>query len=283
METVTKAAGIKDKIFKRISMGYIVGTRVEEAIEACRKIEPLGFSATICPWNNKGDDFRIVADAYIEAAEQIIHHKLNCYLSIKTPAIGYDESLMNEIVSVARKGKLRIHFDAQSPDTADRNLSLFEKTLSDYKNLSYTLPARWNRSLRDAEKVIEMGIPVRIVKGEWADPADPLKDPEEGFTDVLSALSGRARHIAVATHNVPLLKRCMGIVREKENSWELEQLYGLPMQTVRMARGEGIPVRFYIPYGRACLPYGLSMIKKKPEMLWWVIRDLIRADSFKIS
>ncbi len=283
MANNNSASGIKDKIFKRISMGYIVGTEVDDAIEACQKIMPLGYSATICPWNNKGDDFNMVAEAYILAARQIIRHKLNCYLSIKTPAIGFDKVLMNKIVETAREGGLRIHFDAQNPETAADNLSLFEKTYENYANISYTLPARWQRSIGDAGRLIELKVPVRIVKGEWEDPEEPDKDPYTGFLDIVQVLAGKARHVAVATHNPSLLKASRTILQREKTSWEVEQLYGLPMKTVRMAESYQVPVRFYIPYGRACLPYALSMMKKKPNMIWWVMRDFIRADRFKIG
>ncbi|HED11369.1 MAG TPA: hypothetical protein ENJ10_11825 [Caldithrix abyssi] len=283
MESSNTGARIKDKIFRRISMGYIVGTEVEDAIQACQKIMPLGYAATICPWNNNGDDFSLVADAYVLAARQIIRHNLDCYLSIKTPAIGFDPTLMDKIIKAAREGGLRIHFDAQSPETAEDNLSLFEATYNKYENISYTLPARWQRSLEDAGRLIGMQVPVRIVKGEWEDPLEPDKDPFGGFLDIVRVLAGKARHVAVATHNAPLLKEACHILRRENGSWELEQLYGLPMKTVRLAESCHVPVRFYIPYGRACLPYALSMMKKKPRMLWWVMRDIVRADRFKIA
>ena len=275
--------GIKDWIYKRISLGYIVGTEVDDAVKACQKIAPMGWSSTICPWNYNGDKAETVAESYKIAAREIIGNKLNCYLSIKAPAFEFREDLLQEIIEIARPANLRIHFDAQNPESADNNLALFARTLKNYAHISYTLPARWQRSAEDAKRINEWGVAVRIVKGEWADPQQPHKNPQDGFFHIAEVLAGKASHVAVATHNVKLAQTVIGLLQSSGTSCELEQLYGLPTKTVSVAQQAKIPVRFYIPYGRACLPYGLAMMRKKPVMAWWVMRDLFVADRFRIS
>ncbi len=273
---------IKDWIYKRISLGYIVGTEVTDAVDACQKIDSMGFAATICPWNFKGEAPEKVAGAYRLAARAIIENNLNCYLSIKTPAFNFRPDLLDGIIDIARPANLRIHFDAQAPETADKNIKLFEKTLKKYTNISYTLPGRWLRSEEDARRIIELGVGVRIVKGEWEDPEHPDKDPQDGYIRVAEVLAGKARHVAIATHNVSLAETVIGLLQSAGTSCELEQLYGLPTKTVALAQKAGLSTRFYIPYGRACLPYGLSMMKRKPVMAWWVLRDLFVANRFRI-
>jgi hypothetical protein len=57
------------------------------------------------------------------------------------------------------------------------------------------------RSLQDAERIIDYGILVRIVKGQWADPSAPGLDPRRNYLDIIHRLSGRAAHVAIATHD----------------------------------------------------------------------------------
>jgi proline dehydrogenase len=50
------------------------------------------------------------------------------------------------------------------------------------------------------------------------------------------------------------------------------------MNAVRkVADKVGVKVRVYVPYGEAYLPYALSQVRKKPQILWWVMRDVLIA------
>jgi proline dehydrogenase len=36
-----------------------------------------------------------------------------------------------------------------------------------------------------------------------------------------------------------------------------------------------VPVRVYVPYGQAFLPYAMSQLKQNPRIAWWLVRDLV--------
>jgi proline dehydrogenase len=146
-----------------------------------------------------------------------------------------------------------------------------------YANLSCTLPGRWQRSLQDAEWAIDQGIGVRVVKGQWADPAMPRHDPHRGFLEVVERLAGRARSVAVATHNPELAKACLQRLMEAGTPCELELLFGLPSNAVlTMADAMGVRTRIYVPYGYGWLPYSLLQVRKNPRILWWLLKDAVR-------
>jgi proline dehydrogenase len=44
---------------------------------------------------------------------------------------------------------------------------------------------------------------------------------------------------------------------------------------LRVARRLGAPVRIYVPFGLAWVPYALEQIRKSPYIVGWVIRDAI--------
>jgi proline dehydrogenase len=59
---------------------------------------------------------------------------------------------------------------------------------------------------------------------------------------------------------------------------ELELLCGLPRRaSLAVARELGVPVRLYIPFGAAWLPYALGQVARNPRMLSWVVRDTFNA------
>ena len=57
---------------------------------------------------------------------------------------------------------------------------------------------------------------------------------------------------------------------------ELELLYGLPVRGVLpIAKEAGVPVRVYLPYGHAWLPYVINRLRKEPRIALWLLRDLM--------
>ena len=114
---------------------------------------------------------------------------------------------MAELVAPAPR-RVRLHFDAWRP-RQPIGPQLCDEFLDGPAELSYTLPGRWRRSWT-TRLGGERGMTVRMVKGQWPDPADPKRDLRQGYLEVIDALAGRARHVAVATHDVPLGRRLWG-------------------------------------------------------------------------
>jgi hypothetical protein len=99
-----------------------------------------------------------------------------------------------------------------------------------------------------------------------------------GYLAIIDKLAGRATHVAVATHHPLLAAEALLRLQVAGTSCELELLFGLPMNAVRkVAAKAGVEVRVYIPYGESYLPYALSQVRKKPEILLWVVRDALLA------
>jgi len=158
----------------------------------------------------------------------------------------------------------------------DRQGAVSPKRLSTRAPLGCTIPGRWRRSPRDAERAVQMGLRVRVVKGQWADPGAAV-DPHSAFLDVIDALAGGAAPVAVATHHPVLAAAAIRKLQSAGTPCEMELLYGLPSRAVlKVARDLGVPVRYYLPYGHAWLPYALRHARRDPRILWWVLRDASR-------
>ena len=133
------------------------------------------------------------------------------YLSIKLPALRFSPELFGEVVAQARSTGRRIHLDSLAPEDADRTRSMVDEALvaAPGLDIGYTLPGRWLRSVDDARWASDRGLFVRVVKGEWIDPADPQRDKREGFLDVIDALAGRTSRVGVATHDPVLAAKAI--------------------------------------------------------------------------
>jgi proline dehydrogenase len=259
------------------SRAYVAGPELPDAIRACHKFSERRVASTIGYWNDDNDTPEIVAGAYIAAIEALMSEQFDCYLSIKAPAINFDSNLLAGIIDTSEKaGSVRIHFDSLGPEAADRTFELIIESARTFPEIGCTLPGRWRRSIRDAAMTIDAKVNVRVVKGQWVDPDYPEIDLREGFLAVIDQLAGKARHVAVATHDPPLAREALKRLLAAGTSCELELLFGLPLkQAMQTARELGVRVRLYIPYGHSWLPYAFSQIQKNPRIVWWVIRDTL--------
>ena len=190
------------------------------------------------------------------------------YLSVKAPPLGFDRGW---IAAIAGAG-LPIVFDSHAPGQADETLALVEA----FAGSGCVLPARWRRSLPDAERLREGAGRIRVVKGEWADPQGDPADMEAAYLSVIRALAGRRGLVAVATHDPALAERALGILLAAGTPCELEHLRGLPRRRCgAVARRLGVRVRVYVPFGPGWWPYAVDKALARPYLLRWWIRDRI--------
>lgn len=267
---------------RRMATGYIAGDTLPDAVLACRKARARGWSTTICPWNASGDPYEEVASHYVAAVEAIRDHRLDCYLSVKAPAIGFDHGLLQRVIDAALDTDIRIHFDSLEPEATDRTFDLIEKGLQRHPYFGCTLPARWRRSLRDAERAVRLQIPVRIVHGQWPCPIGE-RDPATTFRELVAKLAGQVPHVAVASHNPPIARAALESLLASHTPCSLEQLYGFPRRLTRYAESARVPTRIYVGYGKAMLPYGFAMVRQRPRIAWWIVRDVLRGDRVKLG
>jgi proline dehydrogenase len=263
---------------------YAAGPELADALRVCALMSGRGIASTIGYWNRQGERPRQVADIYLAALDALSREGLDCYLSIKAWSLGFAGDLLAEVLGHGKRGGIGIHFDSRGPETADQTFSLISALLPRSPQLSCTIPGRWRRSLRDVDVAVELGLGVRVVKGEWGDLDEPDDlDLRAGFLALVDRLAGRARHVAVATHDPALAREALRRLHAARTPCSLELLFGFPVRPgLRVARAAGVPVRLYVPYGQAGLPYQLAQARQDPRVCWWFCRDLLLGHSFRL-
>jgi proline dehydrogenase len=265
-------------LLQRAGRAYTTGPEIENALVVCEEYAAQGIAGTICYWNSLLDSPACVLNAYLRIIQLIPRLQNDCYLSIKAPALKFEVDLLKEIVREAERANIAVHFDAMAPETVDRTLALIEKIRGIYPNVGYTLPARWRRSLEDSDRIIEMGLRVRLVKGQWHGLNGDETDSGDGFLRLTERLIAKsACHVAVATHNKRVARNTFARLRDSGIPHELELLYGMPQRgMLKFARQHSVATRVYVPYGHSGMPYRLKEAGRDPRVLVWFMRDLIR-------
>jgi proline dehydrogenase len=269
-----------EAIAKHAGRAYIAGPELDDAMNTCRRFFGLGFGGTICFWNIESDSPKWIVHAYTSALAILASEKMDCYLSIKLPSLNYDMTLLTRVFEQARKTSTLLHFDSLEHETADRTFSVIAQAARSYSHLGCTLPGRWARSIADADCAVGLGLHVRVVKGQWPAPRHQEMNPEDGYLNVVDRLAGRARFVAVATHDPELVRTALKRLRQTGTPCSLELLYGFPLKpALKVASDLGVPVRVYVPFGHGWLPYSLTQARRNPRVFWWILRDLISGGS----
>lgn len=260
------------------SRAYVPGPGIEHAVVCARRLERTHMACTLGYFNGDQDQARKIVSENCAAIQEMSNLQFSGYLSVKVPPLGYAPEALDEILATARQHGQLVHFDSHGPETVEPTHAALERLCVQYPRLGLTLPSRWRRSVADAEWALRRNLRVRIVKGQWADTTQPDVDPREGFLALVDRLAGRAAEVAVATHDVPLAREALIRLRRSGTAAEIELLYGLPRRgLVALAREFGVPVRCYIPYGQAWMPYALRQAVRNPRILWWTLRDTVSA------
>jgi proline dehydrogenase len=264
-----------DPIRRRRASAYIAGPLLDDALAAARRLAADGIPVALGYSAAPEESPRAAADVHLAAFERLAADDLDGYVSVKLSPLHFDAALFGELEAASKRTHRRLHLDALAPEVADDMWALVEGA-DDPGALGIALPGRWRRSVDDALRALDLGLVVRVVKGQWADTRDPGIDSATGFLNVVDALRGSKNRVIVATHDVALLEESLRRLTAARTPCEAELLVGLPFAPpARAARRLGLPVRLYVPYGSTGAAYGVGDLVRKPATAWWLVQDLL--------
>jgi proline dehydrogenase len=269
------ASRLIDPVRGRVASAYTAGPRLDDVIAVCKSLATYGVTSAIGYWGDPDESARAVADVHLAAINRLSAEQMDCYVSIKLSRLGFDAGLFAELASAATRSNVRLHVDALGPESVDATLRLLEGVPRTGR-LGTTLPGRWHRSVDDTARIIELGLAVRVVKGQWLDDGPKRIDPSEGFLGIVDRLSGHQGGVAVATHDVRLLTESLRHLTESGTPCESELFFGLPFRGPAIAAWRlGVPVRVYVAYGASGPPFSVKELRRKPVAWWWFMQDVL--------
>ncbi len=263
---------------QRVARDRIGGHTVADAISVARRLDGEGRPCTLGFWDTPDYSRQQVLATYIEAIGALTAADLDATLSIKPPAIGFEPRLSADLARAAAERGIGLHCDSHGTEAADASCAMIEAMLGilPADRLGTTLPGRWRRSLADADWAVERGLAVRVVKGQWPDPGDPGRDLGRGCLEVIDRLAGRARLVAVATHEVALLAAAIGRLRAAGTACRAELIHGAPTgAALDWAAHNGVDVRIYVPFGKGFLPNVIGMLRRDPRLALRIAKGLL--------
>jgi proline dehydrogenase len=277
---------------------FVAGETIEEAIAAAQTLNQQGLLATL---DHLGENVITETEArdatteVLDLVEAIEASDVQSGVSVKLTQLGLELSPalaaenLERIVARAAQASRFVRLDMESSDYVQLTLDLFGELWARYRNVGIVIQSYLYRSADDVARLVDLGAPVRLVKGAYDEPT-AVAFPDKAGTDAsfvrlmeqLFSDEARANGVfpAIATHDVKLIEwarhhtRRQGIPPER---FEFQMLYGIRSGLQRELAAEGYRVRAYVPYGEQWYPYFMRRLAERPANVLFLLRNLLRA------
>ncbi|MGQ0548596.1 MAG: proline dehydrogenase family protein [Armatimonadota bacterium] len=288
-----RAFATQHPVGRRVSRRFVAGETLEDALVAVDRLMAAGFLTSVNFLGEKTttpEEATAAAAAYQEILRRLGGRPGDCYVSVKLTQLGLDlgvelaRSHLRRILEQAKTTGTFIRVDMEHSSYVDATLSILEGCRREgYDRLGGVIQAYLYRSAEDLERLLRLGIPVRLVKGAYAEPATiayPRKrDVDANYLRLLQRLLRDPEYHAVATHDERLIDAAIAQTRQDQRSpdtFEFQMIYGVRRDVAERLRAAGCRMRIYVPYGSQWYPYFMRRLAERPANIGFVLRNLLR-------
>jgi len=276
---------------RRMPYRFVAGTTLDQAVDAVRRLNAEGSSATLDVLGESVDD-RASADRaaaqYVATIERIGAEGLDANVSLKLTQMGLDlgvDECLAVLGPVVRAGSAHgvfVRVDMEGSAYTERTLEVVRRLRGDGCDVGPVIQSYLHRSPADVETLAADQVRTRICKGAYAEPPEVALQEREAIGDAFVALSERLldadAYPGIATHDPEMLSRVADIVRARgiaPDRYEFQLLYGVRRDLQRQLLADGHRVRIYVPYGTEWWPYFMRRLAERPANVWFVLRSLV--------
>lgn len=284
---------LRQRMARRAARRFVAGETLDEALGVVDLLAAEGYflSLNLLGENTTSpQEARAATEAYTEAATRLRGRPVDCYISVKLTQLGLDLDTdlaadnLRRLLEATRADGRFVRVDMEHSPHIDRTLEVITRLKAEgYDALGAVIQAYLYRSEDDVDRLLKLGIPIRLCKGAYAEPstiAYPHKrDVDANFIRLQQRLLRDSVSHAIATHDERLIQAAVSQV-EKEGiprgHCEFQFIYGIRRDLQeRLLRG-GYRVRIYVPYGTHWYPYLMRRMAERPANLAFILRNLLR-------
>lgn len=279
---------------RRATRRFMPGEKLEDAIEATRKLEREGIPTILTRLGENLEseaDAKEVGDHYVQAQDQVRATGVRSEMSVKLTQLGLDLSPEIAYANLARiaahAGTIgrRVWVDMEGSMYTQPTLDLYRRVLRVHANVGIAIQSYLRRSAADLEMLIGIGAPIRLVKGAYDESTTIAFRTKREVDDSYVALAERmlrreALDVGVfpgfGTHDERIVKHLQAHAARtgvSKDRWEFEMLYGIRRDLQARLVTEGHRIRVLISYGDAWFPWYMRRLAERPANVWFVVRS----------
>ncbi|HSC04729.1 MAG TPA: proline dehydrogenase family protein [Solirubrobacteraceae bacterium] len=265
-ERAVRASARGEALAYRLASRYVAGLTAEDALATARGLAERGVLSSIDFFGERVSDpaeADRVTEAYVSLARRVGPEAPGSYLSVDLSHLAIDDAGVGrrlERIAGALPPGVFVQVGAEEAARADRILETVLAVGRGGGGVAATLQANLRRSASDASVLVDAGVPIRLVKGAYAESpavAYAWGDPTDlAFVDLAHSLHRAGATVWLATHD-PVLREALLPALPGVG---VEMLLGVrPDDQVALA-ARGIPVRVYMPYGEQWFRYAMRRL-----------------------
>jgi len=295
-------------VMRRVATRFVAGDTLDDAIRAIQDLNQKGIHATLDLLGENTttpDEARLAAQEIIYVLEAIDRAGVRANVSVKLTQLGLalDPTLcaenLNRILERARQLGNFVRVDMEDSTVTQVTLDIvYQMREKGYHNIGIVIQSYLYRSDKDIGQLAGSGIPVRICKGAYKEPASvayPKKRDVDDAYDRLATIlmNGALKHGApvvssdgkspplpgLATHDtrrIDFAKNYAGKINLPKTAIEFQMLYGIRRDLQEKLTADGYPVRVYVPYGTQWYPYYMRRLGERPANAWFIVSNFFR-------
>lgn len=284
------------KLIWLFSKRYIAGERMEDGLEASRKLNEQNMEVTIDllgEFITSLDQAEENKKQYLEIIERFTHEKIRGNFSLKPTMFGLliDQEVcyrhLREIVAKAAEKNNFVRIDMEDSQCVDVELRLFKKLKMEFSgHVGLVIQAYLRRTLDDLVDFSNFpsnGHPLnfRLCKGIYVEPKQiAYKDYQEvrhHFLQDLEFMFKNKMYAGIATHDKFLVEEAMKLIEKyqvPQSMYEFQMLYGVTPELRNSIVEAGHKMRVYVPFGKQWFNYSTRRLKENPKIASHIIKAL---------
>ncbi len=277
------------KLVYYIAKKWIAGETKLEAIYASEEANTKGFSTIVNYLGEELEDKDEVVKTikeYKEMLNLIDKKKIDGCISVKLTQLGlstgnyYCKNNLQEIVNHVKNVNNFVWIDMEGSKFTDDTLDIYSSVFSKNKNVGICIQSYLKRSMKDVNRLIDIGGKIRLVKGAYKEPRhlayDSRNEVDENFSKIMEHLFKNSSSLfSIATHDDKLVYKATDLSKEHHRKFEFGMLKGVRDNLKSELVEKGFKVTEYIPYGEKWLQYSVRRIREKPSNILLLFRSMI--------
>jgi proline dehydrogenase len=279
---------------QRISRRYAAGNEASDAVRVARDLSRQGclttvgvlgeFAPTEQYTRERLGDYKQVVDAM----EDLRDPDLDYHVTVKLTDLGLtlDEDLcrknLEEILLYAKARGRCLEVDMEETPYVTATLDMALKMHECHGDTGAVVQAYLRRTLGDLGRLVEAGIPVRLVKGVYVEPMElAYQDYDvvrQNYVLLLEELLRGGVNTRIATHDEYLVWHALRLIHQlglDKDRYEFQMIMGVQERLRKILVEAGHPVRVTVLFGKDSYEYSLRRLKENPKIAGYVTRDVL--------